>query len=117
LVILTSYTFNNIRLMLLSGIGAPYDPVTNGGVVGRNYTYQTGSSVRLFFEDKVFNRFMGRGGIGVAIDEFNGDNFDHAGLGFIGGAHIAVAVNSGAGKPVMSHPVPSGTPSWGSGWK
>ena len=29
LVILASYTFNNTRLLLLSGIGKPYDPVTN----------------------------------------------------------------------------------------
>ena len=37
LVILASYTFNNTRLMLLSGIGRPYDPLGNQGVVGRNY--------------------------------------------------------------------------------
>ncbi|OGA37467.1 MAG: GMC family oxidoreductase [Betaproteobacteria bacterium RIFCSPLOWO2_12_FULL_62_13] len=117
LVILTSYTFNNVRLMLLSGIGKPYDPVSNRGVVGRNYSYQTGGNVKLFFEDKVFNRFMGHGGIGTVIDEFNGDNFDHAGLGFMGGAHVGVAVNSGPGKPLCSHPVPPGTPRWGSGWK
>ncbi|MBI4192355.1 MAG: GMC family oxidoreductase, partial [Betaproteobacteria bacterium] len=117
LVILTSYTFNNTRLMLLSGIGKPYDPVSNQGVVGRNYSYQTGGNIRSFFEDKVFNRFMGRGGIGTLIDEFNGDNFDHAGLGFIGGAHVGVALSSGAGRPISSHPVPPGTPRWGSGWK
>ena len=117
LVVLTSYTFNNTRLMLLSGIGKPYDPVRNQGVVGKNYSYQTGGNIKLFFEDKVFNRFMGRGGIGTVIDEFNGDNFDHTGLGFIGGAHVGVALNSGAGRPISSHPVPPGTPRWGSGWK
>src|SRR5215467_1619092 len=53
LVLLTSYVFNNVRLMLLSGIGKPYDPVANIGVVGRNYAYQTPSSVTMFFEDKV----------------------------------------------------------------
>ena len=31
LVILGSYTFNNMRLMLLSGIGKPYDPVAQPG--------------------------------------------------------------------------------------
>ena len=115
LVILTSFVFNNTRLMLLSGIGRPYDPVTNQGVVGRNYAYVAYSKVSLFFEDKVFNQFMGGGGIGMAIDEFNGDNFDHAGLGFIGGAYLAA--NSNGNLPVKSHAVPSGTPHWGSGWK
>src|SRR5205823_1314369 len=88
LVLLTSYVLNNARLMLLSGIGKPYDPVANTGTVGRNYAYQTPSSVTLFFEDRNFNSFMGAGGLGLAIDEFNGDNFDHSGLGFIGGGFM-----------------------------
>ena len=115
LVFLTSYVFNNVRLMLQSGIGKPYDPVANTGVVGRNYAYQTPSSVTLFFEDKNFNSFMGAGGLGVAIDEFNGDNFDHAGLGFIGGGFFR-SVSTGA-RPIEVRPVPQGTPRWGSEWK
>ncbi len=115
LVFLTSYVFNNVRLMLQSGIGKPYDPVANTGVVGRNYAYQTPSSVTLFFEDKNFNSFMGAGGLGVAIDEFNGDNFDHSGLGFIGGGFFR-SVSTGA-RPIEVRPVPQGTPRWGSEWK
>ena len=115
LVILASYTFNNTRLMLLSGIGTPYDPISNRGVVGRNYSYQTMGNVTLFFEDKVFNRFMGGGGHGTVIDEFNGDNFDHAGLGFIGGA-LLTEYSNGA-TPIRSQSVPPGTPRWGSAWK
>ena len=114
LVILTSYALNNTRLMLLSGIGRPYDPVSNHGVVGRNYSYQTGGKVSLFFEDKLFNRFMG-GGCATILDDFNGDNFDHSGLGFIGGGYINV--NSSGAPPIGSHPVPPGTPHWGSDWK
>ncbi|MBI4192619.1 MAG: GMC family oxidoreductase [Betaproteobacteria bacterium] len=115
LVILASYTFNNTRLMLLSGIGRPYDPVRNEGVVGRNYSYQTGSKVSLFFEDKEFNPFIGGGMVSTSIDEFNGDNFDHAGLGFVGGAYLTV--QSLGAKPIRFTPVPPGTPSWGGGWK
>jgi len=115
LVLLTSYVLNNTRLMLLSGIGMPYDPVANTGVVGRNYAYQTPSSVTLFFEDKNFNSFMGAGGLGLAIDEFNGDNFDHSGLGFIGGGFIQAGSNGA--RPIEVRPVPAGTPRWGSEWK
>ena len=32
-----------LSLLLLSGIGAPYDPVAQKGVVGKNYCYQTGA--------------------------------------------------------------------------
>jgi len=44
--------FSNVRLMLLSGIGKPYDPQTSTGVVGRNYAYQTNGNVTAFFEDR-----------------------------------------------------------------
>jgi gluconate 2-dehydrogenase alpha chain len=109
LVLLTSYVLNNTRLMLLSGIGKPYDPVA------RNYAYQTPSSVTLFFEDKNFNSFMGAGGLGIAIDEFNGDNFDHSGLGFIGGGFLQAGSNGA--RPIEIRPVPQGTPRWGGEWK
>ena len=115
LVILTSFVFNNVRLMLLSGIGQPYDPASNRGVVGRNYAYQTHGKVSMYFEGKTFNRFMGGGALGTVIDEFNGDNFDHAGLGFIGGA--SCTQHSQTAAPIRSHPVPPGTPRWGSDWK
>lgn len=115
LVILAAYTFNNVRMMLLSGIGEPYDPATNRGVVGRNYSYQSAGRVTLFFEEKAFNPFMGGGARGTAIDEFNGDNFDHSGLDFFGGAYIAVA--SGGAMPIKSIHVPPGTPRWGADWK
>jgi gluconate 2-dehydrogenase alpha chain len=107
--------FNNVRLMLMSGIGQPYDPVANTGVVGRNYAYQTPSSVTLFFEDKVFNQFMAAGGLGMTIDEFNGDNFDHSGLGFIGGGGMSAATTGS--RPIEVRPVPRGTPRWGAEWK
>lgn len=115
LVILTSYTFNNTRLMLLSGIGRPYDPVSSTGVIGRNYSYQVGGKVVLFFEERTFNTFMGGGSSGTSIDDFNGDNFDHGGVGFIGGAWVAV--NSSGATPIRNLAVPKGTPRWGSAWK
>ena len=115
LVILAAYTFNNVRLMLLSGIGEPYDPARNRGVVGRNYSYQSAGRVTCFFEEKVFNPFMGGGARATAIDEFNGDNFDHSGLDFFGGAYLSVA--SGGAMPIRSIHVPPGTPRWGAEWK
>ncbi|MCW5770221.1 MAG: GMC family oxidoreductase [Rhodospirillaceae bacterium] len=115
LVILCAYALHNVRLLLLSGIGKPYDPGTREGVVGRNYAYQIVSSVNAFFDDKVMNPFVGAGSLGMVIDEFNGDNFDHAGLGFIGGGYIACWQTNG--RPIETHPVPEGTPRWGAKWK
>ena len=115
IVVLAAYTFNNTRLLLLSGIGKPYDPVANTGVVGRNYSYQTGGKVSLFFDDHEFNPFIGGGMIGTCIDDFNGENFDHANLGFIGGSYIAMQSNGA--PPIKSKLMPNGTPRWGSDWK
>jgi gluconate 2-dehydrogenase alpha chain len=116
LVITSMFALNNVRMLLLSGIGTPYDPVSGRGVVGRNYTYQTVSSAAAYFDqDVIVNPFMASGASGTVINDFAADNFDHGGLGFIGGAYIG-AVNSG-GRPILYHPVPPNTPAWGKRWK
>ena len=115
IVILSAFMLENVRLMLLSGIGPPYDPRTGAGTVGKNYSYQIVSSVNVFFDDKITNPFIGAGALGMMIDDFNGDNFDHRGLGFIGGGYIG-ALNTGA-RPIETHPVPEKTPKWGAEFK
>jgi gluconate 2-dehydrogenase alpha chain len=116
LVITSMFALNNVRMLLLSGIGTPYDPASGRGVVGRNYTYQTVSSAEAYFDqDVIVNPFMASGASGTVINDFAGDNFDHGDLGFIGGAYIG-AVNSG-GRPIRYHPVPPNTPAWGKRWK
>jgi gluconate 2-dehydrogenase alpha chain len=58
---------------------------------------------------------MGAGSLGVVIDDFNGDNFDHGPVGYIGGASIYSA--SLGGRPINQRAVPPGTPRWGTEWK
>ena len=116
LVILSAFQFHNVHLMLLSGIGKPYDPVTNEGTVGRNFAYQNISTIKAFFGKDVFtNNFIGAGGAGVGVDDFNADNFDHAKYGFVGGSPMWV--NQAGVKPISGLPTPPGTPNWGSKWK
>ena len=115
IVILGAYCFSNVRLLLLSGIGAPYDPRTGKGVVGRNYTYQQGGSVQIFFDNREFNPFIGGGMVNTCIDEFNGDVIDRGPLGFIGGAYMDTNMRGAA--PIKAKPVPLGTPAWGGEWK
>ena len=116
IVVLCAFGINNVRLLLLSGIGKPFDPATNTGVVGRNYTHQTTSGVNLFFDESVnINPFMGAGAVAVTMDDFSADNFDHGPVGFVGGGYLQIQVVSGA--PIGFHPTPKGTPSWGSAWK
>ncbi|EFH11319.1 GMC family oxidoreductase [Pseudoroseomonas cervicalis] len=116
LVYCCTFAINNARMLMLSGIGQPFDPATGEGQLGRNYTHQTTSSVQLFFaEDFHLNTFMGSGASAVTIDDYNNDNFDHTDRGFVGGAYIQVQVN-GAG-PINFHPTLPETPKWGSAWK
>jgi len=114
LVIVCAYTTHNIHLLLLSGIGKPYQPTKREGVIGRNYAYQITSSVDVF-TDEILNPFMGAGSLGQAVDEFNGDNFDHAPHGFVGGGYIALWTTGG--RPILQHSLPQDAPSWGAGWK
>lgn len=116
IVIISAFQMHNVHLMLLSGIGKPYDPVNNTGVVGKNFAYQNMSTIKAFFNGDVHtNPFIGAGGAGVAVDDFNADNFDHAPHGFVGGSPIWV--NQAGTKPISGLPTAPGTPAWGSKWK
>jgi len=115
LVLLCAFQLFNVHLLLLSGIGKPYDPNTGEGVIGKNYSYQVTSSVDAYIDQKNFNPIVASGSIGMCIDEFNGDNFDHSKLGFVGGGYMgAVQTN---GRPLETVRVPKGTPQWGAAWK
>lgn len=116
LVILSAFQLHNVRLLLLSNIGKPYDPETNTGVVGRNYAYQMNGGISLFFnKDSWFNPFAATGTTGMYIDEFNAENFDHSALGFIGGATISATTTGG--RPIQQMPLSAKAPTWGAGWK
>jgi len=115
IVLVCAFSFHNPRMLLISGIGRPYDPRTREGTIGRNYAYQTTSGLEMFFDDKILNPFISSGALAQVVDDFNGDAFDHSKVGFVGGAGI----NTGptGGRPIQTRPTPPGTPRWGAKWK
>jgi gluconate 2-dehydrogenase alpha chain len=117
LVFLASWTLNNTRLLLLSGIGEPYDPQTGKGTVGRNLTHQVHFVAATAFFEKPLNRFMGSGASGIHISDFDGDVFDHSALPFLRGGNL-YAPSYGA-RPIANFGVvpPSVRSRWGSAWK
>lgn len=116
LVVLCAFSLFNVHLMLLSGIGKPYDPLHNSGTVGRNYSYQNLNRVNLFFgEDVQANGFIGIGGGGAVFDDLNGNQLDSGKSGFVGGG-VIWARQPGSG-PVRGIAIPPGVPNWGSAWK
>jgi len=116
-VLLCAWTLNNARLLLLSGIGEPYDPATGQGVVGRNLTHQVSAPAATLFMEKALNRFMGAAASGICISDFDGDNFDHSNIPFVRGGMFRV-MGSGF-QPIVSFGTvpPSVKARWGTAWK
>lgn len=117
LVFLASWTLNNTRLLLLSGIGEPYNTQTRTGTLGRNLTHQVSLPAATAFFEKPLNRFMGAGAAGICINDFDGDVFDHSELPFLRGGHL-VAMSMGY-RPIANFGIVprSVKASWGSEWK
>jgi gluconate 2-dehydrogenase alpha chain len=117
LTILASWTLNNTRLLLLSGLGESYDPTTGKGTIGRNLTHQVLLPAATVFFEKPLNRFMGAAAAGIRISDLDGDAFDHSRLPFLRGGSFAV-LNIASG-PIANFGVlpPSVKARWGSDWK
>ena len=74
---------------------------------------RSGSSTRT---NSTSIRSLPSGAIGMCIDEFNGDNFDHGQRSASSAAAISGQVRTN-GRPIESTAVPPGTPHWGAKWK
>jgi gluconate 2-dehydrogenase alpha chain len=114
--LLASYTYENTRLLLLSE-SKPYPKglSNNHGQVGRHYFghYQGGASALFPFD---INVWYGTPAQAAAVDDWADDNYDHSGLGFIGGTtlqpHTEMHPIEAAGMNTFGQ-----APGWGSKWK
>ena len=91
-VLLASYTYENVRMMLLSKSKAfPNGLANNHDQVGKHYIghWANREVTGLFPVD--LNIWYGANAQGVVVNNWAEDNFDHSGLGFIRGAQISVA--------------------------
>jgi gluconate 2-dehydrogenase alpha chain len=116
-VLLATYTYENVRTLLLSKSKAfPNGLANNRGQVGRHYmTHATGGSVQALFPENL-NNWYGLPGQGVAVDDFAADNFDHSNVDFVGGGNLFVYSDR---RPIgaASMDTFSRAPQWGSAWK
>ena len=117
IVILASWTLNNSRLLMLSKIGDAYDPNTGKGTLGRNLTHQVSQSTRIFC-DKPLNAFMGAGGLGVGISDFDGQEGLDAFPGVMRGGNIRL-MSTGDGPIASFGAIPPGEveSDWGAEFK
>ena len=116
-VVLASYTYENVRLLLLSKSKAyPNGLSNNMGQVGRDYMGHGLSSAAVtgLFKGRRLNRYSGTIGQFTAIDEWDADNFDHTGLGFISGGMASATMEA---KPIgVAGTLPPSAPTWGAGY-
>ncbi|MDX2377263.1 GMC family oxidoreductase [Microbacterium sp. LRZ72] len=119
-VVSASFTLENIRNLLLARSDAHPDGIGNDrGLVGRNYTYQMAQApAKGLWNSRRFNFYMGNGCTVPQIFDFNGDNFDHSDVDFVGGARIYPS--AGQREPIgSSQDLLSGLVDrqWGAAWK
>ena len=116
-VLLASYTYENVRLLLVS-TSRPY-PIglsNNHAQVGRHYlSHHQGAAVSALFPFDL-KSWYGLPAQGVAVDNWADDNFDHSGLEFVGGGNLWVYSDrrpiAAAGMSTFGR-----APNWGSAWK
>lgn len=115
-VMLASYLYENIRLMFLSTSDTFPDGLgNNAGQLGKHYTAQTYLVGCGLFEGQELGLDSGAVAQGLAIDDLNGDNFDHTGLGFIRGGVLGFGSES---RPIgMANILPPSAPAYGSAYK
>jgi gluconate 2-dehydrogenase alpha chain len=116
-VLLSTYSYENSRLLLLSTSKAfPKGLSNNHGQVGRHYfAHATGAAVTALFPFNL-NSWYGLPAQGVAVDNWADDNFDHGDLDFIGGGNLWVYSDR---RPIGAANMNTfgRAPSWGPQWK
>ena len=116
-VLLASYTYENVRLLLRSTSRSyPIGLSNNHAQVGRHYfSHHQGASVSALFPFDL-NAWYGLPAQGVAVDNWADDNFDHADLDFVGGGNLWVYSDR---RPIGAAGMNTFglVPNWGSAWK
>jgi gluconate 2-dehydrogenase alpha chain len=116
-VLLAGYTYENVRLLLLSTSKPfPRGLSNNHGQVGRHYfSHNQIATVNALFARNL-NTWYGLPAQGVAVDDWADDNFDHGGLDFIGGGNLWVYSDR---RPIVAANMSTfgRAPRWGAQWK
>jgi gluconate 2-dehydrogenase alpha chain len=116
-VILCGYTFENVRLMLLSGDARhPAGPGNDAGQLGRHFMTKMWADVYGFFPEMVFNKHTGPAAQMWSLDDFIAADFDSAAHGFIGGATPNIE-NQLLPIQISREGLPPDVPGWGKEYK
>jgi gluconate 2-dehydrogenase alpha chain len=115
-VILGCFTYENTRLLLLSKSSAfPRGLSNNHDQVGKHFMVHPLPQMTGLFPGRRLKLYTGLWPQATNVDDWNGDNFDHSSLGFLGGGMLQTSQEL---KPIAaSQSLPPHLPRWGSEWK
>ena len=120
IVVIGTFIYDNTRLLLLSRTPEfPEGLANSSGQVGRHLVSHIMPNVFVGFDDRHVNTYMGPSAQKFTVDDFNADNFDHGGLGFLRGSQISVGTPNLEGGPISfaSTTPPPGVPRWGAAYR
>jgi gluconate 2-dehydrogenase alpha chain len=116
-VILAAYTFENVRLLFLSGDNRHPDGLGNAtGQLGKHFMSKMFPHVDGYFPDVVFNRHTGPAAQAVVLDDYLDASFDCGAHGFLGGATLG-AENQFLPIQISRETLPPDVPRWAQGYK
>ncbi len=112
-VVLAAYTFETVRLMLLSADSRhPQGLGNQTGQLGQHFMPKMFLNSFGRFPGARFNRHTGPAAQAVAIDDLLSDGFDTSSLGFVGGGTMSVAQQA-LPLQLSRDPRPADVPAWG----
>jgi gluconate 2-dehydrogenase alpha chain len=77
------------------------------------------ANVFVAFDDQHVNLFMGPSAQKHTVDDYNADNFDHGGTGFIRGSQVSISTGNLEGGPISltTTAPPPNVPTWGAAYR
>ncbi|WP_206447895.1 GMC family oxidoreductase [Agrococcus sp. KRD186] len=112
-VILSSYTFENLRLMFLSADDRHRAGLGNsGGQLGRHFMVKQWGDVYGIVPGATFNAHTGPASQMVTMDDLTAESFDSSAGGFIGGASLSME-NQVLPLQIARDPLPDDVRPWG----
>lgn len=117
-VVLSSYTWENARLMFLSADEKHPNGLGNtSGQLGKHLMIKQFPHVDGYFPEIVFNRHVGPASQAIVLDDYVQENFDSWGTGgFIGGSTLG-AENQFLPIQISRETLPPDVPCWGGAYK
>ncbi len=120
IVVVCTFIYDNTRLLMLSKTEKfPNGLANSSGQLGKHIMAHIMAGVVVGYDDRHVNVYMGPSAQKHTLDDFNADNFDHGGLGFIRGAQISIGTGNLEGGPISASTMapPPGVPRWGAAYR